>query len=405
MLSSRRFLFAALTVLSVCLASPSNVTDSFTDAFTDTVADGLLRECWSSGSFSCVQKGLKRALETQLSADFDVTDSVKFVSNGQKYSWEANRPDDGENVVDDSEQRSKSDEDDEHSDFDEFIRAVEGSEAAEEGRAPPEGASATHVNGIADILYNRGVRYLMTHDLNVDMPEFMFGGGRVRVQPKSIDDDGGVIVKLNFDEPEPPQPEGRLFLKRIRQIFKKKLMTSFMAAMLIIKLIKVKLMFLLPVIVGVSTAKKILLKVLLFIFPALTHLFKLCAYYHHHHTKLSHHYHHHHGVNHHVHHGPPLYVPPPSYEYADHPPPGATIIHREDNVLSQWGINYEEPSSENERVFSQAHHNFASFWRSFVESGVLASVSWEHLDHSNEVKVFLVKIMSRCHLEGSDKFV
>ncbi|CAB0015330.1 unnamed protein product, partial [Nesidiocoris tenuis] len=68
-----------------------------------------------------------------------------------------------------------------------------------------------------------------------------------------------------------------------------------MAALLIIKLIKVKLMFLLPLIVGVTTAKKILLKALLFLFPALTHLFKLCAYYHHHHTKLSHHYHHHHG--------------------------------------------------------------------------------------------------------------
>ncbi|KAK9502163.1 hypothetical protein O3M35_012747 [Rhynocoris fuscipes] len=71
-------------------------------------------------------------------------------------------------------------------------------------------------------------------------------------------------------------------------------MSSFMAAMLVIKLVKMKLIFLLPLIFGVTTAKKILLKVLLFLFPALAHLFKLCAYYHHQHTKY--HLHHHHQV-------------------------------------------------------------------------------------------------------------
>lgn len=79
------------------------------------------------------------------------------------------------------------------------------------------------------------------------------------------------------------------------QLFKKRLMSSFMAAMLIIKMVKMKLIFLLPLLVGVTTAKKILLKVLLFLFPALAHLFKLCAYYHHQHTKY--HLHHHHQVS------------------------------------------------------------------------------------------------------------
>lgn len=75
------------------------------------------------------------------------------------------------------------------------------------------------------------------------------------------------------------------------KIFKKKLMSSFLAAMLIMKLLKIKAMFLLPVLLGVGTAKKILLKILLFLFPALAHLFKLCAYYHHHHAKYHHHHH------------------------------------------------------------------------------------------------------------------
>ncbi|XP_073969938.1 uncharacterized protein isoform X3 [Rhodnius prolixus] len=129
-----------------------------------------------------------------------------------------------------------------------------------------------------------------------------------------------------------------------KQLFKKRLMSSFMAAMLIIKMVKMKLIFLLPLLVGVTTAKKILLKVLLFLFPALAHLFKLCAYYHHQHTKY--HLHHHHQVAHHHHHpAPTIYIPPPSHEY-DYPPPGAEIIHKADpttNELSSWGIDYQGP--------------------------------------------------------------
>lgn len=68
-------------------------------------------------------------------------------------------------------------------------------------------------------------------------------------------------------------------------------MHSFMALMLIIKMIKVKLMFLLPMIVGQSTAKKLLLKALLFLIPGLAHLFKLCHYYHQEHAKYHHHHH------------------------------------------------------------------------------------------------------------------
>lgn len=68
--------------------------------------------------------------------------------------------------------------------------------------------------------------------------------------------------------------------------------------MLIIKIIKIKLFWLLPIVIGVGAAKKLLLKFLLFLFPALTHLFKLCSYYQqsYHGTKYHHH---HHLINHH----------------------------------------------------------------------------------------------------------
>jgi hypothetical protein len=72
---------------------------------------------------------------------------------------------------------------------------------------------------------------------------------------------------------------------------KKKLMMAFFAIMLVIKIIKAKLMFILPLLLGVGTAKKMFLKLLLFVFPAFAQIFKFCAYYHAAHTKFHHHHH------------------------------------------------------------------------------------------------------------------
>lgn len=81
------------------------------------------------------------------------------------------------------------------------------------------------------------------------------------------------------------------------KFFKNKLLLSFLAIVLVIKLIKIKIFWILPLIVGVTAAKKLLLKFILFLFPALSHLFKLCSYYHknYHDTKYHHH---HHQINH-----------------------------------------------------------------------------------------------------------
>lgn len=81
------------------------------------------------------------------------------------------------------------------------------------------------------------------------------------------------------------------------KLFKNKLILGFLAIIVVIKLIKIKIFWLLPLIVGVTAAKKMLLKFILFLFPALSHLFKLCSYYHknYHDTKYHHH---HHQINH-----------------------------------------------------------------------------------------------------------
>lgn len=68
--------------------------------------------------------------------------------------------------------------------------------------------------------------------------------------------------------------------------------------MLIVKLIKVKLFWILPFIVGVGAAKKLMLKVILFLFPALAHIFKLCSYYHKNYKDGTKYHQHNHQINH-----------------------------------------------------------------------------------------------------------
>lgn len=91
------------------------------------------------------------------------------------------------------------------------------------------------------------------------------------------------------------------------EFISERLIYAFLAILLVIKLLAVKIIFILPTILGVAAAKKLILKVLLFLFPALHHLFKLCAYVPH---GAKHHIHKHqvshiHEIDHHPHyHGP-----------------------------------------------------------------------------------------------------
>jgi len=78
----------------------------------------------------------------------------------------------------------------------------------------------------------------------------------------------------------------------LEKFIQNKLLVSFLALLLIIKLIKVKFLFIIPFLFGVGTAKKLFLKLLLFFIPAFAHIFKLCSsYYSNHATKFHHHHH------------------------------------------------------------------------------------------------------------------
>ncbi|XP_054286755.1 uncharacterized protein LOC129002747 [Macrosteles quadrilineatus] len=379
---------ATCTFAIVCLLCSSVFVrakldiDETTDVF-DQSAFGendlwstLYQQCGKRSSYGCVQESLTSYLDSALESDF-VTDAVSFTQNENNYTNICARvkKDHPGDFNERAERKLEYNEDG----FSEFIEKVEEVEKKEDnfrkGKSLKESSTeetsipsvvdsqnssqnstlpeSKNIRDLTDVMYDRGLKYLMTHDVDLAIPSFMFGGGKVRISPRGFDDDGGAIVKLNV-LPDQPQ-EGRLFFKHIKKLFRKKLMSSMLAAMLILKLLKLKLMFFLPVLLGVGTAKKILLKVLLFLFPALAHLFKLCSYYHHKHAKYHHH---HHQIAHHHHHIPvPVYTPvhtapgelPAPYP-ASYDATGPGVYHSRTEApgsladLAAWGLG-EYPSA------------------------------------------------------------
>jgi len=247
--------------------------------------DGIIHDCLQKPSFSCFQKNVYTYLDNSLRLDYvNFTDRIQF----KKIDIDPNL----------LSQLKKTDEE-------------ENNEVSHEETR--EFKSDSPIEEVTDALYGKTRNFMMTHDLELKMPEILFDGATFRITPRGFDGDGALVkfemIPKSLDEAEP-----RLFgLKKIKKLFKSKIVLSILAIIVIIKLIKIKIFWILPLIVGVTTAKKLFLKLILFLFPALSHLFKLCSYYHKNYHETKYH-HHHHQINH-LH----TVVPPWYKEFLDHP--------------------------------------------------------------------------------------
>ncbi|XP_034488261.1 uncharacterized protein LOC117792298 isoform X2 [Drosophila innubila] len=223
--------------------------------------DGIIRDCYLRPDMSCFQKNVYTYLDGALNMqDVNVTQRLKFYKNQVEYE-----PD---NEIEETPNVARS--------------------------ASPE----TPIEEVSNALYGKTIKFAMTHDVEVKLPEIMFNGATFRISPRAIEGNG-VIAKLELIPRQLEHPRfAGIIKKKIDKFLRNKLLLSFIALVLIIKIIKIKLFWLLPIIIGVGAAKKLLLKFLLFLFPALSHLFKLCSYYQqsYHGTKYHHH---HHLINHH----------------------------------------------------------------------------------------------------------
>lgn len=222
-----------LTLLLLACAAHSKLVeiDEVTSVFNNSVYGEndlwtrLYSECGTFTTYQCVQDSVYTYMDKSLDSDMYVMDGLSFVQNSNNYSQICSRvkkDDPGEySEREGKELRTEN----EFSGFIEEVERVEKLEdskrrgkslesdekniISEESSTPKE---AKNIRDVTDILYDRGVKYLMTHDVELGMP---FGGGRVKISPRGFDEDGGAIVKLNV-LPE-PQQEGRLFFKQLRK--------------------------------------------------------------------------------------------------------------------------------------------------------------------------------------------
>ncbi|XP_065721380.2 uncharacterized protein Osi17 isoform X3 [Drosophila suzukii] len=247
--------------------------------------DGLVRDCYLKPDVSCFQKNVFSYLDGALDVqDVNVTQRLKFFKNQVDYKVEKEK--------------------EEHS----------------EARAAA--SAETPIEEVTSALYGKSIKFAMTHDLEVDLPEVMFNGATFRISPRAIEGNG-IIAKLELIPKQVVKARlaGAIIQKKIQKFLRSKLVLSFLALLLIIKIIKIKLFWLLPIVIGVGAAKKLLLKFLLFLFPALSHLFKLCSHYQQSYHAPAKYHHHHHLIDHHH------TVVPPWHSGEHHAGPGPEIIY------------------------------------------------------------------------------
>lgn len=71
-------------------------------------------------------------------------------------------------------------------------------------------------------MYGKSIKFMMTHDVDVKLPEIMFDGSVFRIQPRSIEGNG-IIAKLELIprteiESRGATETGRIFFKKISEI-------------------------------------------------------------------------------------------------------------------------------------------------------------------------------------------
>ncbi|XP_003401375.1 uncharacterized protein LOC100650257 [Bombus terrestris] len=304
---------------------------------------GLIRDCDRSVTFSCIQKNAYTYLDNVFVERDNITvfEGLTMTKNNLDYGTCRRKSDEDDSMDENLVERSSKDNCDED----------ESEEEKGEERGRQFGEEQSPLEEVTNALRKRAMKFLATRDYQIQLPDFFFEGATIRISPREIDENGA-LVRVDFGQ-QGLESEGRIF-KKIRKFIQNKLMTSLLALLLIIKLIKLKFMFVIPFLFGVGTAKKLFLKLLLFFIPAFAHVFKLCSsYYSAHSTKYHHH---HHQVAHHHHHVP-VPVPVPTYynhhhhhhddEFDGYDYAHPHIQYRKDiEELKEWGIEPYEESYE-----------------------------------------------------------
>lgn len=70
---------------------------------------------------------------------------------------------------------------------------------------------------VTDKLYKKGTKYLVTHDFEASVPSFLGGGpgAKVRLSPKRILPDGGIILRMDVLPAEEREARSPRFMHKM----------------------------------------------------------------------------------------------------------------------------------------------------------------------------------------------
>ena len=153
--------------------------------------DGLFRDCGAKTSLTCVKRNvfeyLNQSIETD--GDFPLTDSILFTRNGNE-------------LVENKYDRRLNDVSYQH----DTTRSVSDNE-------PSEQRSFSSFSSLTNALYDKGVSFIRTHDVVLQLHEMLFDDAVVRISPKSLEEDGGAIFKVELNQKKNGTGEGRILFK------------------------------------------------------------------------------------------------------------------------------------------------------------------------------------------------
>uniref|UniRef100_A0A336M2G0 CSON009288 protein n=1 Tax=Culicoides sonorensis TaxID=179676 RepID=A0A336M2G0_CULSO len=189
--------------------------------------DSLIKECLEKPTFSCFQKNVYTYLDGVFKkTDLNVTNRLRFLKNKVDY----------QNYSGD------------------LVKHVHENEITDD--EIPD----TPIEEVSSAFYDKSLNFIVNHDMEMTLPDILFDGATFRVSPRAFEGNG-IIAKLellpNREIQSRLQSSPRIFFKKIKKNIKQKLLLAFIGIILIIKIIKIKVFWLLPMIVGVTTAKKL----------------------------------------------------------------------------------------------------------------------------------------------------
>lgn len=242
-------------VVFAAAAFGSRLGDAFFEkgffASGNTLWDELYQKCGSRVSFHCVQDRLMNYINDTLDSDLRITDGINFVKTSHRFdrmidadsqfrfgngsSHHRTRTQRAlktftaidDNGIGNATEPTEPLKDQEEVEFGSFVRTVEkiendleatekqesssepptsnATKVSEEEEARSDNLVITSLNKVSDMLYDKTSNYLASHDLRLDLPQTFFGGSRMVVSPRGFDEDGGIILKLNFNPAETPR--------------------------------------------------------------------------------------------------------------------------------------------------------------------------------------------------------